>query len=99
VLEVFLEQKKKIERAREEETFKIRQAYTDPDNIQNAIDNSSYDYENEIEKYEEEKLLNEIISLTNFSKNKITIAKTYINHYIRDERYKELSTGVSSKQN
>jgi hypothetical protein len=98
VLEVFLEQKEKIKREREKEKFKITQAYTDPDEVEKAIEDSNYDYEEKIEKYNDEKLLNEIIFLTNFSKNKITIAKTYINHYIRDERYKELITGVSSKQ-
>ncbi|MCX6061798.1 MAG: hypothetical protein NT103_06080 [Campylobacterales bacterium] len=50
------------------------------------------------EEYDEKKLLKKIRRLAGFSKNKITIAKTYINYYIRDERYKELITGVSSKE-
>jgi len=49
----------------------------------------------EIEKYENE-LLNIIIEITGFSENKITLANTYINHYIEKERYRELITGVST---
>ncbi|MBV5278644.1 MAG: hypothetical protein J0647_06375, partial [Campylobacteraceae bacterium] len=63
-----------------------------------AFDDSNHDYEEKIEKYDNEKILQEIIELTKFSKNKITLANTYINHYIKKEKYKELITGVSSKK-
>lgn len=48
------------------------------------------------EEYDDKQIEKKIISLTGFSKNKITLANTYINHYIIKEKYKELITGVSS---
>jgi len=77
-----------------EKVLEIKKSCVDKDEIDREIEELNEEMKSE--EYDDKTIEKKIISLTGFSKNKITLANTYINHYIIKEKYKELITGVSS---
>lgn len=96
IQKAFLDKRDEILKKKDVEIAKIKSSYIDKETISELIKALDDDEKYNIKKYEDDKITEHIQKLTGFSKNKITVANTYINHYIINEKYKELITGVNS---
>lgn len=93
--DAFLKKKEGIRIKKDKEIQKVRDFY-EKDSQDEIIEDIEADYKRKIEKFLEDNIFNAIKEITGFSKNKITLANTYINHYIKEEKYKELITAVNT---
>lgn len=88
----FLDKKEELKKKKNDKISKLNNDDSF-DEIQDIIEK----YDNEIKKYSNEEFINYIKSTNKkFTSNKIDVARRYMKHYIKEEKYYEIITGIHS---